>query len=57
MYIIDGHHRAAAARLTGTQVKVNVVTDIVIHPSSYMSIEEVSNDSLFVGRDNLRPMK
>ena len=57
MYIIDGHHRAAAARITSTQVKVNIVTDIVNHPSSYESIEEVINDALLIGRDKLRLMK
>ncbi len=50
MYIIDGHHRAAAARMTGTQVKVNVVTDISNHPSSYTTVDEVINDSFMVAQ-------
>jgi hypothetical protein len=54
MYIIDGHHRAAAARMTGTQVKVNVVTDISNHPSSYTTVDEVIKDSFMVGEDRLR---
>ena len=57
MYIVDGHHRAAAARVTGTKVEVNIVHDIENHPSSYESIEEIINDSFSVGRDKLRPMK
>lgn len=57
MYIIDGYHRAAAARITGTRVKINIVTDVANHPSSYKSIEEVINDALSIGRDKLRPMK
>ena len=57
MYIVDGHHRAAAARITGTKVKLNVIHDIQNHPSGYKSIEEVINDSFSVRRDRLRPMK
>ncbi|MFZ2315432.1 MAG: ParB N-terminal domain-containing protein [Gammaproteobacteria bacterium] len=57
MYIIDGHHRAAAAKATNTPVKINVVTDIANHHTNYKAIEEIIHDSLFVGRDKLRSMR
>ena len=54
-YIVDGHHRAAAARRTGTSVKVNVVDDIASHPSGYNSVDDVVRSADSVGRDRLRP--
>jgi RHS repeat-associated protein len=54
-YIVDGHHRAAAARRTGTNVNVNVVDDIANHPSSFDSVADVVKSAENVGLDNLRP--
>jgi hypothetical protein len=54
LYIIDGHHRVAAAKLSGTPVKINIIRDITQHHSSYMSLEEVINDSFMVEFDKLR---
>ncbi|MFS1523915.1 RHS repeat-associated core domain-containing protein [Microbulbifer sp. 2304DJ12-6] len=54
-FIIDGHHRAAAARRTGTKVNVNVVDDIANHPSSFNSIDDVLKSADSVGPDRLRP--
>jgi len=54
-FIIDGHHRAAAARRTGTQVEINIVDDIERHPSSFNSIDEVIESADSVGPDRLRP--
>ena len=52
-YIIDGHHRAAAARRTGTPVDIRVVDDITNHPSGFRSIEEVVTDAQLEGRDRI----
>lgn len=57
MYIVDGHHRAAAARITGIKIEVNIIHDIENHPSHYESIDEVISNSFSVGRDKLRPMR
>ena len=54
-YIVDGHHRAAAARRTGTNVNVNVVDDIANHPSEYNSVNDVVRAADSVGLDRLRP--
>ncbi|MEW5251110.1 ParB/RepB/Spo0J family partition protein [Microbulbifer sp. 2201CG32-9] len=54
-FIIDSHHRAAAARRTGTKVNVNVVDDIANHPSSFNSIDDVLKSADSVGPDRLRP--
>lgn len=53
-YIIDGHHRAASARRTGTQVDINIVDDIANHPSSYNNINDVLDAAGSVGPDSLR---
>ena len=52
-YIIDGHHRAAAAARTGTPVDIRVISDIQAHPSSYNSLQEVIRDAQNVGFDRL----
>jgi uncharacterized ParB-like nuclease family protein len=52
-YIIDGHHRAAAARRTSTAVDIRVVDDVANHPSSYKSVEEVVRDAQLLGPDRL----
>ncbi len=56
-YIVDGHHRAAAARQAGIPVKINIVDDIFNHPSSYQSIDEVIQSAETVGFDRLVPRK
>jgi hypothetical protein len=55
MFIVDGHHRVAAAKRAGLQeVPVTVVDDIASHPSSFRSVEEVVQDAATVGPDRLR---
>jgi RHS repeat-associated protein len=51
--ILDGHHRAAAARRTGTKVDIKVVKDVKSHPSSWNTIEEVLSDAVNVKPDRL----
>ena len=55
LHIIDGHHRTAAAKRTGTKVIVNVVapSDLPKHHSNYNSIEDVLRDP--PGPDRLKP--
>ena len=57
LIIIDGHHRAAAARRTNTRVNVNVVTDIKNHPSNFNDINDVIKSAETVGLDQLKPRK
>jgi hypothetical protein len=55
MYVVDGHHRLAAAKMAGLQdVPINVVYDIAAHPSGWNSIAEVVRDAGTVGPNNLR---
>lgn len=56
-FIIDGHHRAAAARRTGTPVNVNVVNDIKGHRSNFNSIDDVLDSAGSVGPDSLKPRR
>lgn len=55
MYIVDGHHWAAAARRTGTQVDVKIVDDIKSHHSNFNSIDDVIEAAGSVSNDRLRP--
>jgi len=57
LIIIDGHHRAAAARRTNTRVNVNIVTDIKNHPSSFNNIDEVIKAAETVGPDHIKPRR
>ena len=54
-YIIDGHHRAAAARRTDTAVDIKTWSEqeLASHTSSYKSIEEVVRDAQFARPDRL----
>lgn len=54
-FIIDGHHRAAAARRTGAQVDINVVDDIAGHRSNFNNLGDVLKSAETVGPDRLRP--
>lgn len=56
-YIIDGHHRAAAAKQTGTQVHINVISDIANHHSSFQTIEDIIKSAESVGPDRLTPRR
>ncbi|WP_353631449.1 RHS repeat-associated core domain-containing protein [Pseudomonas canadensis] len=57
-YIVDGHHRASAARQTHTPVTLRLITDIYSHKSTHNSIEEVIEASNAVGLDRLdRPRR
>ena len=52
-YIIDGHHRAAAARRTGIAVDIRIVRDVASHPSNYRSVNEVVYDAQLIGPDRI----
>lgn len=55
MFIVDGHHRLAAAKMAGlTEVPIKVIDDIATHPSSWRSVEEVVKDAASVGPNTLR---
>jgi hypothetical protein len=52
-YILDGHHRAAAARQSSTKVSIRLITNIRDHRGSLDSIEEVIESATNVGNDRL----
>lgn len=52
-YILDGHHRASAARQTATSVIIKLVQDIKGHKGTLNSIEEVLESANNVGQDRL----
>ncbi|WP_077430624.1 RHS repeat-associated core domain-containing protein [Pseudomonas sp. C9] len=52
-YIVDGHHRASAARQTHTKVSIVLIKDIVSHHSIFNSIDEVKESADNVGHDRL----
>ncbi|NOK11035.1 RHS repeat-associated core domain-containing protein [Corallococcus exercitus] len=55
MFVVDGHHRLAAAKMAGLlEVPVNVIRDIASHFSSWKTIEEVVQDAASVGPNSLR---
>ena len=41
MYILDGHHRAAAARMTNTPVKTTVIDNIADAHTTLNTMDEV----------------
>jgi hypothetical protein len=53
LYILDGHHRASAARQTSTKVILNLVTDIAGHKGNLNSIDEVLKSASNTGHDRL----
>lgn len=53
LYILDGHHRAAAARQTSTDVIIKLVTDIKKHKGTLNTIEEVLESAANTGHDRL----
>ena len=53
LYILDGHHRAAAARQTSTNVTIRLITDLLKYDRSLNSIEEVIESANYVGLDRL----
>jgi hypothetical protein len=55
LYVVDGHHRLAAARQVGIDVPYDVVDPAtVIGPGSWTSIDDILRDAFSVGRDRLR---
>jgi len=57
MYIVDGHHRLAAAKRVGVDVPVRLINDIASHQSSYKTVVEVIESAIQTGPDRLRPPK
>ena len=53
LYILDGHHRAAAARQTSTNVTIRLITDLLKYDRTLNSIEEVIESANNVGLDRL----
>ncbi len=57
-YIIDGHHRASAARRTHTPVTIQLIKNLAPYKSSFSSIQDVIEASNNVGLDRLdRPRR
>ncbi|WP_416364936.1 RHS repeat-associated core domain-containing protein [Pseudomonas sp. NFX183] len=57
-YIIDGHHRAAAARRTHTMVTIKLIENIESHESVFKNTKEVVDASNTAGLDRLnRPRR
>ncbi|WP_414891847.1 RHS repeat-associated core domain-containing protein, partial [Pseudomonas serboccidentalis] len=53
LYILDGHHRAAAARQTSTNVTIRLITDLTKYDRTLNSIEDVIESANNVGLDRL----
>ncbi|WP_281878279.1 RHS repeat-associated core domain-containing protein, partial [Pseudomonas atacamensis] len=53
LYILDGHHRAAAARQTSTNVTIRLITDLIKYDRTLNSIEDVLESANNVGLDRL----
>ncbi|MFT0477077.1 RHS repeat-associated core domain-containing protein, partial [Pseudomonas antarctica] len=53
-YIVDGHHRASAARQTHTPVTIKLIQNIGTHESSFSSTKDVIDASNAVGLDRLK---
>ncbi|TMU69575.1 type IV secretion protein Rhs, partial [Pseudomonas fluorescens] len=53
LYILDGHHRAAAARQTSTNVTIKLITDLIKYDRTLNSIEDVIESANNVGLDRL----
>jgi hypothetical protein len=53
LYILDGHHRAAAARQTATPITMQLITNIREHKGTLNTIEEVIESAENVGHDRL----
>nr|WP_237403061.1 RHS repeat-associated core domain-containing protein [Pseudomonas sp. MWU318] len=52
-YILDGHHRAAAAKQTATPITIKLITNIREHKGELNTIEEVIESANNVGHDRL----
>jgi len=53
-YLIDGHHRLAAAKRLNIPVPIRIVEDLSSHKCSWNTVEELVQDSLHAGADKLR---
>ncbi|MHC8349864.1 RHS repeat-associated core domain-containing protein [Pseudomonas sp. RT4P38] len=53
LYILDGHHRATAARQTSTRVIIKLVRDIAGHRGTLNNIDDVIESASNVGHDRL----
>ncbi|UII73789.1 DUF6531 domain-containing protein [Pseudomonas sp. HN11] len=57
-YIVDGHHRASAARRTRTPVTIRLFKDIDSHKGAFSNLQDVIDASNTVGLDRLdRPRR
>ncbi|EJN20393.1 RHS repeat-associated core domain protein-containing protein, partial [Pseudomonas sp. GM79] len=57
-YIVDGHHRASAARRTHTKVTIVLIKDLVGHHGAFNALDEVMESADSVGHDRLmRPRR
>jgi uncharacterized protein (DUF1015 family) len=53
LYILDGHHRAAAARQTSTNVTIKLINDLKAYNGALRSIEDILESANNVGLDRL----
>jgi RHS repeat-associated protein len=57
-YIVDGHHRASAARRTQTKVTIVLIKDLAGHHGTFNALDEVMESADSVGHDRLmRPRR
>ncbi|NAT38543.1 hypothetical protein CU661_15260 [Pseudomonas syringae pv. actinidifoliorum] len=58
-YIIDGHHRASAARTTHTPVSIRLITDLKVYGNkNYATVDDVLESAKNLGNDRLeRPRR
>jgi RHS repeat-associated protein len=57
-YIVDGHHRASAARRTHTKVTIVLIKDLAGHHGAFNALDEVMESADSVGHDRLmRPRR
>jgi hypothetical protein len=55
LYVVDGHHRLAAAQRVGLDVPYEVVDPAtVIGPGSWSSVDDILRDAFSVGPDRIR---
>ncbi|MDB6096172.1 MAG: Rhs family protein [Francisellaceae bacterium] len=53
-YVLDGHHRVAAAKIVNIDVPINIIIDLKAYNKSWKTVEELINGSCLAGPDKLR---